>query len=338
LLQEPTKSAIPTTNISYFIFHILIDITHKTTTLRQAIAEATVRVGEIDTILAVQENRVPKGDVLQSARIAGLFAAKRTSDMIPDCHPIPVEYAAINYEIDGLEIRIKVEIRCIYRTGVEVEAMHAASIVALTIYDMLKPIDKQIEIQNIRLLQKKGGKSEHKNHEHKNQSKLDKTLQCAVVVCSDSSASGQRQDASGKILSDKIEALARDGYNIKLTQYLITPDEVAQIQTVVLALCLQNIDLILLTGGTGLSRRDVTPEAVRPLLEREIKGIGETLRAYGQERIPTAMLSRAVAGLRGDTLIIALAGSTGAAKDGAAVLFPHILHIFELLHAQDTAH
>jgi len=311
----------------------MIDITHKTTTLRQAIAEATVRVGSIDTILAVQENRVPKGDVLQSARIAGLFAAKRTSDMIPDCHPIPVEYAAINYEIDGLEIRIKVEIRCIYRTGVEVEAMHAASIVALTIYDMLKPIDKQIEIQNIRLLQKKGGKSEHKN-----QSKLDKTLQCAVVVCSDSSASGRRQDASGKILSDKIEALARDGYKIKLAQYLITPDEVAQIQTVVLALCLQNIDLILLTGGTGLSPRDVTPEAVRPLLEREIAGIGETLRAYGQERIPTAMLSRAVAGLRGDTLIIALAGSTGAAKDGAAVLFPQILHIFELLHAQDTAH
>jgi cyclic pyranopterin monophosphate synthase len=331
LLPERASPAIPATNISYFIFHILIDITHKTTTLRQAIAEATVKVSSLDTILAVQENRVPKGDVLQSARIAGLFAAKRTSDMIPDCHPIPVEYAAINYEIDGLEIRIKVEIRCIYRTGVEVEAMHAASVVALTIYDMLKPIDKQIEIQNIRLLQKKGGKSEHKI-------KLSRTLQAAVIVCSDSTANGQRQDASGKILSDKIESLARDGYNIALAQYLVTPDEVAQIQTVILALCLQNIDLILLTGGTGVARRDVTPEAVRPLLEREIEGIGETLRAYGQERIPTAMLSRAVAGLRGDTLIVALAGSSGAAKDGVAVLFPQILHIFELLHTQDTAH
>ncbi|WP_316929129.1 cyclic pyranopterin monophosphate synthase MoaC [Nitritalea halalkaliphila] len=124
----------------------MVDITHKSTTLRKAIAQAVVRVSNDATIQAIQERRVPKGDVLEMAKVAGLFAAKRTADMIPDCHPLPIEFATVRYSIEGLEVRIEMEIHTIYKTGVEVEAMHAASVVALTMYDMLKPIDKGVEI------------------------------------------------------------------------------------------------------------------------------------------------------------------------------------------------
>ena len=133
----------------------MVNITHKSNTLRKAVAQAVVKVGSQQTIQIIQENKVPKGNIFEMAKVAGLFAAKKTSDMIPDCHPLPIEYTSITYFIKGLEIYIHVEIHTIYKTGVEVEAMHAASVVALTMYDMLKPIDKNIVIQHIKLLEKK---------------------------------------------------------------------------------------------------------------------------------------------------------------------------------------
>lgn len=323
----------------------MVDITHKITSLRQAIAEATVRVSQLSTIEAIAQGRVPKGDVLQTARVAGLFAAKKTADMIPDCHPLPIEFAQIDYEIIGLEIKISVEIRTIYRTGVEVEAMHAASVVALTIYDMLKPIDNQIAIQNIALKSKKGGKSQQQKQWQNQSASLSAPIRCAIIVCSDSAAAGEKKDSSGRFLVDKIGSWhaeskaenANESPKVELAQYLICPDEIAKIQTSVLALCLQDIDLILLTGGTGLAARDVSPEAVMPLFERQIDGIAEAFRAYSQERMPTAMLSRTVAGLRGNTLIIALPGSIGAVTDAVNVLFPYVFHVFDLLRQTPAA-
>lgn len=138
----------------------MVNITHKSATLRTAIAQALVRVGQAETIQIIRERRVPKGDVFEMAKAAGLFAAKRTSDMIPDCHPLPVEYAAFRFEIEKDYIRIEAEIHTIYKTGVEVEAMHAASVAALTMYDMLKPLDKEVTIEQIKLLKKTGGKSD----------------------------------------------------------------------------------------------------------------------------------------------------------------------------------
>ena len=138
----------------------MIQITHKSSSLRKAVAQAVVRVSEDATMKAVLERTVPKGDVLEFARVAGLFAVKKTSDVIPDCHPLPVEFTNVSYELTDREILISVEVHTVYKTGVEVEAMHGASVVALTLYDMLKPIDKNIEISQIRLLSKTGGKSD----------------------------------------------------------------------------------------------------------------------------------------------------------------------------------
>ena len=138
----------------------MVDITQKENTYRTAIAEALVVVGSPETIKAIEEGRVPKGDVFEMSKAAGLLGVKKTPDLLPDCHPIPIEATAIEYQIEGLEIRIRITVKTFYKTGVEVEAMHGASVVALNMYDMLKPLDKEIEIRSIRLVEKRGGKSD----------------------------------------------------------------------------------------------------------------------------------------------------------------------------------
>lgn len=298
----------------------MVNITHKSKTHRTAIARAIVRVSSPDTIEAILRRTVPKGDVLEASRIAGLFGVKRTSDMIPDCHPLPVEYTQISHQIHELDIEILVEVQTLYRTGVEVEAMHGASVAALTMYDMLKPIDKGIEILSIKLLEKKGGKSQYKD-------KLNQPVRAAVIVCSDSIAAGAKEDRAGQAIREKLE-----GYQqVSVEDFSVVPDEVEAIQGKVLSLYEQQYDLIILTGGTGLSPRDVTPEAIRPLLDREIPGIGETARNYGQEHMPYSMLSRSLGGLKGNTLILALPGSTRGAQESMDALFPYLLHIFRVM-------
>jgi cyclic pyranopterin phosphate synthase len=299
----------------------MVDITHKSSTLRQATAEATVAVSLPETMDAIRNNAVPKGNVFEMAKTAGLFAVKKTSDMIPDCHPLPVEFTAVRYAMEGLEIRIEVEVKAIYRTGVEVEAMHGASVVALTLYDMLKPIDKGIEIRNIRLLAKKGGKSDFKD-------RFRKDLRTAVVVCSDSVSEGRKEDSAGKAIIAKLEALG-----LGLPDYSIIPDDVATIQAKLQSHHDAGIDLLIYTGGTGLSPRDLTPEAVRPMLDREIPGIMEAARNYGQDRMPWAMLSRSVAGVKGKMLVLTLPGSTNGARETMDALFPALLHVFRIMEA-----
>ncbi len=295
------------------------NITNKSTTLRKAIAQAIVKVSLPETIQAIQNRTVPKGNVLECARVAGLFAAKRTADMIPDCHPLPVEFTAISYELGVMEVTVFVEIHTIYKTGVEVEAMHAASVVALTIYDMLKPIDKKISIEQIKLVEKNGGKSDRKKD-------LDQSLRAAVIVCSDSISAGKKGDRAGMVIKEKLEKVG-----VHVPVYRIIPDEKDQIRQLCAQFVGEKMDLVIFTGGTGLSQRDVTPEALEGILERRIPGIEEAIRNYGQQRTPYSMLSRSVAGLIGDTLVLGLPGSTNGASESMDAVFPDLLHIFKVM-------
>ncbi|NQD69428.1 bifunctional molybdenum cofactor biosynthesis protein MoaC/MoaB [Sphingobacterium shayense] len=302
----------------------MVEITFKNYTLRKAIAAAKVTVTLPQTMDAIKSKSVPKGDIFEFARASALLAIKKTSDMIPDCHPLPVEYAAIRYSLDDLSINIEVEVHTIYKTGVEVEAMHGASIAALVIYDMLKPIDKGIQISDIRLIDKKGGKSNASSF-------APQTLKAAIVVCSDSVFQEKKQDQSGKAI---VSILQDHGFNHIL--YSVVPDEKQAIAAKLETYKSEGVNLLIFTGGTGLSVRDVTPEAVKPYLTTEIPGIMENARSYGQQRIGTAMLSRSIAGFSDDMFVLTLPGSENAVREYMATLFPHVLHVFDV--RGDNAH
>ena len=295
----------------------MVDITHKSNTKRTARAQAVVHASSTETIQAVKEHKVPKGNVLDFARAAALLAVKNTSNSIPDCHPLPIEHCTVDYELTDIDIIIKLTVETIYKTGVEVEAMHGAMIAALTIYDMLKPIDKKLVIGDIKLLEKKGGKSSFKDQEVVN-------IKTQVVVCSDSVSGGKKEDRAGEVILNKLNK-----YGISADKKII-PDDESEIKRIVADAQSDNVHLLLFTGGTGLSNRDVTPESIKPLLDREIPGIMEAARNYGQDRTHYAMLSRGVAGMIGDMLVITLPGSTNGAKESMEALFPYVLHIFKV--------
>lgn len=294
----------------------MVNITHKSSTLRKAVAVGVLKVSKQETIDAVVGRKVPKGDVFEFSRAAGLFACKKTYEVIPDCHPLPVEYTAITHEVDGLSIIVRVEVHTIYKTGVEVEAMHGVMITALTMYDMLKPIDDAIEIMSVRLEEKKGGKSDFKYA-------YPESIKIAVITCSDGIS--KNENKSEKIIEELLKQ-----YHLTASFNKVIPDEVEIIQSTAKLLVEKQFQLILFTGGTGLSPRDVTPDAIQPLLEKEVPGIMEVVRDYGQQRTPYAMLSRGVAGFIGETLVITLPGSPKGVEESMQALFPQILHIFKV--------
>lgn len=296
----------------------MVNITHKSTTLRKAIAVGVVTVSAQATIEAVLQRQVPKGDVFEFSRAAGLLAIKRTWETVPDCHPLPVEYSSITHRVEGLQIHIRVEVHTVYKTGVEVEAMHGVMATALTMYDMLKPIDSDIEIGTIKLEKKQGGKSDIKYA-------YPDTVKCAVITCSDSVSRGLHPDRSGDVIAGELER-----HKLKADYRKAIPDEYEQIQAEAKALLAEGYNLLLFTGGTGLSPRDVTPDALRPLIEREVPGVMEAARNYGQQRTPYAMLSRGIAGFAGNSLIITLPGSPRGAEETMQAVFPYILHVFRV--------
>lgn len=296
----------------------MVNITHKSSTLRIAIATGIVKVSKQETIDAIQNRLIPKGDVFEFSRAAGLLACKKTYEVVPDCHPLPIEFTSIKHEISGLEIKIIVEVHTVYKTGVEVEAMHGVMITALTMYDMLKPVDKHVEIVNIKLEEKKGGKTDIKYA-------YPAHLKVAVITCSDSISNGVGEDKSGEIVVTHLQK-----HHLAVTNKKVIADDFDTIQKEAKQFISEGYQLILFTGGTGLSPRDITPDAIRPLLEREVPGVMEAARGYGQQRTPYAMLSRGVAGFIGETLIITLPGSPKGAEESMQAIFPYILHVFKV--------
>jgi molybdenum cofactor biosynthesis protein MoaC len=292
----------------------MIDVSVKAPTLRRARAMAVVRARP-ETVERVRAGTVPKGAVPESARAAGLLAAKRTSELIPDCHPIPLTHAAVEFELGRDTITITASAAAVWQTGVEMEALTAASVAALTVYDMLKPLDDSLSIEQVKLLEKRGGRSDHREIPAR-------PLRAAVVVASDRVAAGAREDRSGAAI---VEALAP--FPVEVVSRATIADDRAAIEELLRRLAdVEGCDLVLTTGGTGLGPRDVTVEATRAVLEREVPGIPEAARRFGQERNPRAMLSRAAAGLRGRTLIVNLPGSPTGVRESLAALLPAILH------------
>jgi molybdenum cofactor biosynthesis protein MoaC len=302
------------------------DISDKVKTLRTACARATLKLSAT-TIKLIEENKVPKGDPFQVAKVAAIQAAKNTSLIIPYCHPILIDFIGVEYEIANGTITVDVTVKAIYKTGVEMEALTGASVYALTLYDMLKMLDESMEISSIELISKTGGKSDFKD-------KFTEQLKAAVLVMSDSIVKGKKEDTSGKAIVERLTNLG-----VKVVDYKIIADD---LETIILQskdyADKQKLDLVVTTGGTGLSKRDCTPKAMEEIIETKIDGIAEAMRNYGQERTPYSMLSRSASGLRGETLFINLPGSCKGTIESLNAVFPHVLHLFNMMKGGGHTH
>jgi cyclic pyranopterin monophosphate synthase len=295
----------------------MFDVGNKPETLRTAIARAIVKA-EPSTLTLVKDGKSPKGNIFDAARLSATMAAKRTWDLLPYCHPIPIDSINVDVSVNEQSIEVTVTVKNVAKTGVEMEALTGACIAALTIYDMLKPVDEALSIESIRLLNKSGGLKTFFE-------KSDRSLKAAVLVTTDSRT--ESEDKSGKVVIDR---LVKNG--LEVVEYKVIPDEEDGIVSELRRFCDEvKVDIVLTSGGTGLGPRDVTPEATKKVLEKEISGVAEILRAYGQRRTPLSMLSRAVAGIRGTTVIVNLPGSVRGVSESLDALFPGILHIHKML-------
>ena len=299
----------------------MFDVADKSDTLRLATAQAVVRISPLTSKL-IKEGKSPKGNIFDAARIAATMAAKRTSDLIPYCHPIPIDDVKVDVLLkDDYFIEIKVQVKTVWKTGVEMESLTAACVASLTIYDMLKPIDESLTIESVKLLEKHGGTKDF-NERHVREFKA------AVLVTSDSR--GEKEDKSGKIIIDKLK---ENGFDI--IEYKVIADDINTIESELKRFCDElKPDVVVTSGGTGVGPRDNTPDATKKIIQKELTGIAETLRSYGQRRTPLSMLSRGIVGVRGRTLIVNLPGSTKAVSQSLNSMFPGILHIFNMLEGK----
>jgi cyclic pyranopterin phosphate synthase len=300
----------------------MIDVGDKGETLRTAVAQAIIKVSP-KTINLIKEGKSPKGNIEDAARISATMGAKKTWDLLPYCHPIPIDHIKVDVSIKTESIEVQVNLKTTWKTGVEMESLTGASIAALTIYDMLKPIDESIVIESVKLLAKSGGmKTFYEDYQ--------RPLTAAVIVISDSVSKGEREDRSGKLA---VERLKGEGFQV--LDYQIIPDDTSKIESSLINACDRlKVDLILTCGGTGLGPRDKTPEVTKNVLEKEVIGISEALRMFGQKRTPMSMLSRGVAGVRRNTIIVNLPGSSKAVSESLDALIPGILHGPKMLGGQ----
>jgi len=295
----------------------MIDVSKKPDTLRVAFAQAIVTMSK-QTLRLIREGKTPKGNIVDAAIVSATMAAKRTSDLIPYCHPIPIDDIKVDVTIGRESVKVITQVKSIWKTGVEMESLTSAAVAALTIYDMLKSVDDSISIESIRVIKKEGGFKQMYQIQ-------DRNLRAAVLVTSDSRR--KRQDRSGRLLVDRLK---KEGFD--LTYYKVIADEIGLIKKELTMLCdEQRVDLILTSGGTGIGSRDVTPDATSSILEKNLVGVPEILRAHGQRRTPSSMLSRAVSGVRAKTVIINLPGSEKAVSESLDSLFPGINHIIDVL-------
>ena len=329
----------------------MIDIGAKAHTQRRAVASGSF-FASVETLARIRDRSLPKGDVLVMAEVAGIQGAKRTSDLLPLCHPLALTSVRVWTEIEETRIRVFCEAKTVGKTGVEMEALCGVNAALLCIYDLTKGIDPVLEIRNIRLDIKEGGKSGMWINPNLDrdaagavtaavipQQKLPLQDAAAVVITlSDRASRDEYEDRSGPTASDW---LIKQGATVKSS--IVLPDDRIQLRRIFLQLLENDApNLIITTGGTGLSKRDITPETLlevsRELNGREIPGIGELLRASGAKYNHNAWLSRSIAILIQGTLVVSLPGNPSAVAEGLDAIGSLIRHALHIDTGAETNH
>lgn len=327
----------------------MVDVSGKDVTSRRAVAQGRY-VTRPDVIALLRDDALPKADVLTTARLAGISGAKRTSDLIPLCHPLPLDVVTVDLELDETSVVITAIASTTGRTGVEMEALTAVAVAGLTLHDMIKAVDPAGQLTDIGLVEKTGGARGHWIRDESGREPDESTRQpsaasprdddsahgdrtirprtAAVVVVSTRSAAGSRADTTGPLIASWLvdRGFAVDGVEIVSD---------ADVEQGLLRAWATAPAVVLTTGGTGVSPTDRTPEAAAALLDTELPGLAEAIRARGLVSTPMSALSRSVAGIAGGTVIVTLPGSPGGVRDGLAVLGEVLEHLVDQLAGGD---
>lgn len=324
----------------------MADISRKQPTFRRAVAMGRIHVGKTG-YTHIRNGTLPKGDVLKLAEIAGVQGAKMAWQHIPMCHPLLLDHVAVypEPEAETHSVVVYAVVSTTAKTGVEMEALAAVNAALLTLYDLTKPVEPALTISDIRLLLKEGGKKGLWIHPDGVPEALRQWLptaserplegrNAAVITMSDRAHSGEYEDISGVLLKTSLEQLG-----CRISHYTVLPDDARLLEQALLELT-GKVELVMITGGTGLAPRDVTPETIAQLDGIDVPGIGELLRSAGAAHVRTSWLSRSLAVVKDNTLVIALPGSTGAVKDSVETLkaiLPHALdHVQGKKHLHDS--
>lgn len=320
----------------------MIDVGKKQITFRLAIARGEISVGQ-EAFALIAKRELPKGDALMLAEIAGIQGAKKAFEMLPLCHPMLLDQVKVITELD--ENNHKVICYCIAsthaKTGIEMEVLAGVNAALLTIWDLSKMINADLQISNIELVLKLGGKSgvwkNPRNFPDWAEDLIPKpkpafaNRKIAIITLSDRASAGEYEDKSGKNLIDIVKQ-----NNGEICDYIVIPDEAIAIKDNINSIIKKsNPHLIICTGGTGVAKRDLTPETITPLFDKIIPGVGEILRQDGAKFTPLSWSSRSVAGVIGETLVVTLPGNPKAVIEGMSALLPDLLpHLIRIIRGE----
>lgn len=297
----------------------MVDVTDKVKTCRIAHACGNIYMNA-SSIESIKNDELKKGNVLTTAKIAGIQAAKKTAGLIPMCHQLHLLFVDIKFIIKSNSIEIQSVVKTQESTGVEIEALTAVSVAALTIYDMCKAIDKKMSIGEIELTFKDGGKHSHS---------IDYRPNVGVITLSDSISESGGEDVSGKLL---VNGFKSEGCCVD--NYIVLSDGSKDFLPTIDRWIHSGIELIITTGGTGVGPRDLTIDSFENYFDTDLPGIEQAIHEYGRKKVRTAILSRLKVGMKNKSIIIALPGSPNAVKDALQVLIPSIFHSFHMINGE----